>query len=90
MKTILAIILITVIIIAGIQLYKLYGQNVSLQQKTSKLTADINEISDENSKLEADLKYFSNPANLEKELRARLNYKKPGEELMILIPPKEN
>ena len=28
-------------------------------------------------------------ANLVKELRSRFNYKKPGEKLIIVVPPKE-
>ena len=43
----------------------------------------------ENSDLGADLEYLANPDNLTKELRGRLNYKIPGEKLIILVPPKE-
>ena len=43
----------------------------------------------ENFELQADLEYYARPENLEKELRSRFNYKKPGEKLIIIVPPKE-
>jgi cell division protein FtsB len=36
--------------------------------------------------LQEETQYLSNPANLEKELRARFNYKKPGETMVIIVP----
>ncbi|TSC96654.1 MAG: Uncharacterized protein Athens071426_9 [Parcubacteria group bacterium Athens0714_26] len=90
MKTILIIIISIVMIVIGIQLYKLYEQKLSLEKSVSDLSREINSVSEENYQLQADLNYFSNPQNLEKELRGRLNYKKPGEKLMIIVPPKAN
>ena len=45
-------------------------------------------LKNENAGLQADLIYFSESENLEKELRSRLNYKKSGEKLIIVVPPK--
>jgi len=39
----------------------------------------------ENEFLRARIDYFKNPANLEKEARSLLNYKKPGEKLAIIV-----
>ena len=36
--------------------------------------------------LQSELKYYGNPVNLEKELRARFNYREPGEKLIIIVP----
>ena len=38
--------------------------------------------------LTADYNFYLNPANLEKELRARFNYRLPGEKLIIIVPPR--
>ena len=44
------------------------------------------EGADARDNLQEENQYPSNPANLEKELRARYNYKKPGETMVIIIP----
>jgi len=36
--------------------------------------------------LDEKIEYFSEPRNLEKELRARFNYRLPFEKLIIVIP----
>ncbi len=35
---------------------------------------------------QTDVQYLANPVNLEKELRSRFNYKKPGETMIIIVP----
>ena len=37
--------------------------------------------------IEAELEYYMKPANLEKELRARFNYRGSDEKLIIIVPP---
>jgi len=71
------------------QIYNLYSQGSKLQQNLSLITAKVEAFKKENSDLQADLQYFSIPENLVKELRSRFNYKKPGEKLIIVVPPKE-
>ena len=72
------------------QLYQLYLQNRVSSEVLSEIEAKTNALNQENLNLQADLNYFSDPNNLEKELKARYNYKKPGEKLIIIVPPKEN
>ena len=36
--------------------------------------------------IESELRYYQNPINFEKELRARFNYRKDGEQFVILVP----
>jgi hypothetical protein len=36
--------------------------------------------------LQSEVQYLANPLNLEKELRARFNYKKPGETMIVIVP----
>lgn len=75
-----------VLIFASYQVYKLYIQKSSLD----KGLADIDEISGrlgrENEQLQADIEYFQRPENLEKELKSRFNYVRPGEKMMIIVP----
>jgi len=76
-----------VIIAIGFQIFRLYKQHAELRQSTDKLNQSIVEMTDENKRLQADLEYFSHPTNLEKELRSQFNYKSPGENMIIVIPP---
>jgi hypothetical protein len=40
----------------------------------------------ENERIEDDLDYYANTENLMKEFRSLFNYRKPGEELHIIVP----
>lgn len=44
------------------------------------------DLKEEGASLEKELDYYANPLNIEKELRARFNYKLPGERTIILVP----
>ena len=47
---------------------------------------EVEMLSKENEELQEQLDYFSREENLEKELRAKFNYKNPGEKVMIITP----
>ena len=56
-------------------------------------TADLKSAMEESARLESeqaklgeDIEYYSDPHNLEKELRARFNYRSPEEKLIIVVP----
>lgn len=70
------------------QLYQLFLQNRELEDTLSKIDTRVDNFNRESLQFQADLEYFANPVNLEKELRGRFNYKKPGEKLIIVVPPK--
>lgn len=89
MRKIVIIILIILIVAIGYQLYKLYKQDFSLRETIAKLNKEAKDFSEENVRLKADIEYFSKPENLEKELRSKLNLKNPGENLIIVVPPKD-
>ncbi len=67
---------------------------VAFVGQESQLGADLADVQARLAKAEADeaalkseTQYLADPANLEKELRARFNYKKPGEKMIIIVPP---
>lgn len=66
----------------AVQIYGLYSANVSLARKLDAATEESDKFISENGKLIADLEYFSEPDNLAKELKAKFDYKKPGEKLI--------
>ena len=72
--------------------YELFGLNVEANtayDEFTKLNLEKQALIEDNKKLEADIGYFSDPHNLEKELRARFNVRLPGEKLIIVVPPRE-
>ncbi len=54
-------------------------------QEARNLEIYISNLQKENDALRAEIEYFKNPQNLEKEARSVLNYKKSGEKLAIII-----
>lgn len=84
------LVLVLILILAGLfyQLFGVYRDNRGLSRLLSELNQKEQSFQGENSRFLADLEYFSNPDNLEKELRSRFNFKKPGEKLIIVVPPK--
>ena len=89
MKRIITIILLLVLAILLFQVYQLYSYQGGLQKVFSELSLRVAALRVESLNLQADLNYFQEPENLEKELRTKFNYKKPGEKLIIVVPPKE-
>ncbi|MDO8430212.1 MAG: septum formation initiator family protein [bacterium] len=89
MKRIFLVILGLVLLALAWQLFNLYRQNKKLGDTLSAIDVKTDFFKKENSELQADLEYYAKPENLEKELRSRFNYKKPGEKLIIIVPPKE-
>ncbi|OGY64391.1 MAG: hypothetical protein A3I89_00415 [Candidatus Harrisonbacteria bacterium RIFCSPLOWO2_02_FULL_41_11] len=88
MKRVLTIILFLILATLSAQFYKLYIINRKLSGELFSAKEKVSGFLEENKKLQADLEYFAVPENLEKELRGQFNYKKPGEKLIIAVPPK--
>ncbi len=89
-KRALSVLLFIVLMALLWQLYQLYLHNKELRESFSALNNRVETFNEENLVLQADLEYFSEPENLEKEIRSRFNYKKPGENLIIIVPPKND
>lgn len=63
-----------------------YKEKAEIRAELDSLTSRINVLKEENKELEEKLEYFSKPENLEKELKSMFNYKKPDEQMMIVVP----
>ena len=90
MKNAISAILILMIAFLGYQLFNLYLQHYDLEKSAEKLNAQITSLNNENGNLNSDIEYFSNPENLEKELKSQSNYRKAGEQMIIVIPSSSN
>jgi len=82
MIIVLSIILIAVLI----QAYFILKERDQLKIKMDDLNGRLSVLLKENSDIQSEIKYFSHPENLEKELRQRFNYKKHGEKMIIITP----
>ena len=77
---------LALLVAIGTQLFGLHKRRNETAIKLSSIEEELRTMEEENRKLQADISYYANPDNLEKELRARFNYKLPGEELIIVVP----
>ncbi len=85
-KILLAIGITGFLVIVGVQVFRLNSQRLELQAKVEKITTQVVSLKKENTALEADLEYVSDPANLIKEFKKLFNLKAPGEKLYIIVP----
>ena len=90
MKKFIAAILSLILVVLFYQFYQLYSHHGELKSALTGLNNKLSFFKEENFKLQADLEYFQEPENLEKELRSRFNYKNPEEKLIIIVPPKNS
>ncbi|MFA5099067.1 MAG: hypothetical protein WC461_02525 [Candidatus Paceibacterota bacterium] len=79
-------ILALVLIGISVQVYFILKESNGLKKDLDDLNGRMGALAKENAKLKSDIEYFSIPENLEKELKARFNYKDAGEEMMIVVP----
>lgn len=86
MKLVIVIILLGVLAVMGTQSYSFLGRERKVRGEFNELREKLERAQVDQDRFRAELDYYLNPVNLEKELRARFNYKKPGEKLLIIVP----
>lgn len=86
MRKVAFILVLALVVAIGTQLFGLNARRNEGAAKLSSVVAELAAVEEENGKLTGDILYYADPANLEKELRARFNYKSPGEKLIIVVP----
>lgn len=77
--------LVYVAIALGRQTYRKY----KIEKEVSSLEQEISETRQDNLKLSELFEYFQKESFKEREARAKLNFKKPGEKVIILTPSDE-
>ncbi|MEE8131933.1 MAG: septum formation initiator family protein [Candidatus Paceibacterota bacterium] len=86
MKIIVVIVIVIVIVMLLTYIYFSFQEQRQLKENLSNLSAQIKTLVEENKHLKSEIEYFSEPENLEKELKTKFNYRKPGEKMMIIVP----
>ncbi len=86
MKIASIVVLFLFLIILGVQVFSFVRQEWQLSSQLADVQANLVKSQAQETSLQQETQYLGNPANLEKELRARFNYKKPGETMVIIEP----
>lgn len=86
MKIASIVVLSLFLILIGVQVFSFVGQEWSLGSQLADVQANLTKSQTQETSLQEEVQYLGNPANLEKELRERFNYKKPGETMVIIVP----
>jgi hypothetical protein len=85
MKIAIAIILGIVLVFVGAQVIFFMKQERSLSETLGDTLSRLQGAETQEQNFSAEVSYLTDPANLEKELRARFNYAKPGETMVIIV-----
>lgn len=85
--TIAALVLvIAFFFVVSMEVVSYYGKRDAVVKELEALREKVEKAKSDNDRLRADIEYYSRTENLEKELRARFNYRKVGEQMIILVP----
>lgn len=86
LKNILIALFLALLVFVGVELRSLAKQKESIVTQFDEVNKELEQTKIEKGRLEADLRYFSIPENLDKELRFRFHYQAPDEKVLILVP----
>jgi cell division protein FtsB len=86
MKIAAIAILSLLLIVLGVKIYSFVAEENQMSQELSDVQTRLTKAQTDEESLQEESQYLANPINLEKELRARFNYKKPGETMIIIVP----
>lgn len=89
-KILMVAVFAAVIVALGSQIAVSLDRRSSARLEFNELQGKLDQVVMDQERLQADLEYIINPANLEKELRQRFNYREPGEKLIIIVPPQSS
>ena len=75
-----------VLIFLGVNVYSFVKQEHEMGASLADVEARLTKAQADETNIQSEKQYLANPVNLEKELRARFNYKDPGEKMIIIVP----
>lgn len=85
-KIVISALLFAFLIFLSTQIYTYRIKADEAEANYQSVAAKLQGAELDQGKLKSDLEYYSNPVNLEKEIKARFNYHAPGERTLILVP----
>ncbi len=75
---------VSLVLIFGI--FQNFYHRLQVKKDLDRLNAEILNLNKQKEDLDKLLDYYKNVSNLEKEARIRLNYKKEGEKVVVILP----
>ncbi len=87
MKLSIAVILAILFGLFITKAWSFHSRENALSAQLSQIETQYKSTEEDYRNLQADYEYYKNPENLEKELRARFNYRSPDEKMIIIVPP---
>lgn len=79
-------VLLVILIFVGVELFSMLSDAKKLKEENTEITQKLQAVEKENKEVQSNQTYYKNPDNLEKSLREKFNYKKPGETMIIVVP----
>lgn len=73
---------ILILAFLSVQLFNFFKSNSELSHKLGTASFEAKRMAADNDRVKADLDYYSHSENLAKELKAKFDYKIPGEKLI--------
>ena len=89
-SVLLGVLLFTVVGYLVVSNVKINSRRAELKSQLIKLQAEFNDLEAKKSQLQAQVSEAANDAYLEKEARETFNLKKPGEEVLTILPAEDN
>ena len=80
-------VLVLLVVLLSFEIYSFWARERKLSSELEEVRARFLKSEQSRDQLKAQLDYYRNPLNLEKELRRRFNYRGPDEKLLIVVPP---
>lgn len=87
---ILGILVFALIGFLAVSNLRINKKRTELQSQIERLETEIKTLEEKKEKLQAGISAGESESFLEKEAREKLGLKKPGEEVVVVMPPKEN
>ena len=86
MKIGAALVLVVLLFALAFQIYSFWGRERALEKSVADLQGKLDKTTLDAERFRAELEYLARPQHLEKELRARFNYREPDETMIIIVP----
>lgn len=76
-------------VLLGSRILGMFGDLREVRAARTELEAKKEVLETRHTDLEEQVRLVSDPNHLEQELRSRFNYKLPGEQVIVVVPPQE-
>ena len=86
LSIIIGIFLVCMFIVFWQGIFHLYQKSQVLDNDRGEKSKILSYLIDERKKLEAEITFLKSDSALEREAKSRLNYKKEGEEVVVIVP----